>query len=222
MDSRITIPDAIYKLFAIHVAKDSQFLKNKANSLVRNGLVKTVKDKHVQRATVYLEDKSQLTVLHNALIINAIYLDPKEVKRIFEDTAYRAKCAETVNVLLSDMTSIMGVTLQNPMVLELVNALRSGDCLYQIKLPNPFSKLPQVALGSNTGLLQALLVQSSVLATTDSVLIAYLQQDWEKAYELCNHLDDSVLGIRELKQSIDSQLQEASDFDDLLDQMKQF
>lgn len=222
MDNGITIPDAIYKLFSIHVAKDSQFLKNKANSLVRNGLVRTVQDKHVQRGTVYLEDKSQLTVLHNALIINAIYLDPKEVKRIFEDTAYRAKCAETVNVLLSDMTSIMGIALQNPMVPELVNALRSGDSLYQIKLPNPFSKLPQVALGSNTGLLQALLVQSSVLATTDSVLIAYLQQDWEKAYELCNHLDDSVLGIRELKQSIDSQLQEASDFDDLLDQMKQF
>jgi len=66
MDSRITIPDAIYKLFAINVAKDSQFLKNKANSLVSNGLVKTVRDEHVQRATVYLKDKSQLTVLHNA------------------------------------------------------------------------------------------------------------------------------------------------------------
>ncbi|PKG76240.1 hypothetical protein CXF86_01805 [Shewanella sp. GutCb] len=222
MDSGITIPDAIFKLFSIQVAKDSQFLKNKANSLVRNGLIKTVQDKHVQRSTIYLKDKSQLTVLHNALIINAIYLDPKEVKRIFEDTAYRAECAETVNTLLSDMTSLMGIALQSPMVLELVNALRSGESLYHTKLPNPFSKLPQVALGSNTGLLQALLVQSSVLKTSDTVLMAYLQKDWKKASELCSHLDESVLGIKELKQSIDSQLQEACDFDDLLDQMRNF
>jgi hypothetical protein len=222
MDSGITIPDAIFKLFSIQVAKDSQFLKNKANSLVRNGLIKTVQDKHVQRSTIYLKDKSQLTVLHNALIINAIYLDPKEVKRIFEDTAYRAECAETVNTLLSDMTSLMGIALQSPMVLKLVNALRSGESLYHTKLPNPFSKLPQVALGSNTGLLQALLVQSSVLKTSDTVLMAYLQKDWKKASELCSHLDESVLGIKELKQSIDSQLQEACDFDDLLDQMRNF
>lgn len=222
MDSGITIPDAIYKLFSIHVAKDSQFLKNKANSLVRNGLIKTVKDKHVQRATVYLADQAQLTVLHNALILNAVFLDPKDVKRIFEDRAYRAECAQTINTLLTDMNSLMGIALQSSKVSELVDTLRSDKSLYDTKLPNPFSMLPQVALGSNTGLLQALLVQSSTLATTDTVLMAYLQSDWEKARQLCSHLDGSVPGIKELKQSIDSQLQEARDFDDLLDQMRDF
>jgi hypothetical protein len=222
MDSGITIPDAIYKLFGIKVAKDSQFLKNKANSLVRNGLIKTVQEKHVQRATVYLADQDQLTVLHNALIINAIYLDPKDVKKIFDDRAYRDECSKTIKALLIGMNSVMGIALQNNQVQDLVDTLSSAASLYEIKLPNPFSKLPQVAMGDNTGILNALLVQSSTLASTDTILMAYLQSDWDNAQQLCEHIDDSVLGMKELKQSIASQLQEASDFDDLLDQMKNF
>jgi hypothetical protein len=222
MDSGITIPDAIYKLFGIKVAKDSQFLKNKANSLVRNGLIKTVQEKHVQRATVYLADQDQLTVLHNALIINAIYLDPKDVKKIFDDRAYRDECSKTIKALLIGMNSVMGIALQNNQVQDLVDTLSSAASLYEIKLPNPFSKLPQVAMGDNTGILNALLVQSSTLASTDTILMAYLQSDWDNAQQLCEHIDDSVLGMKELKQSIASQLEEARDFDDLLDQMKNF
>jgi phage shock protein A len=53
-------------------------------------------------------------------------------------------------------------------------------------------------------------------------LMAYLQSDWDNAQQLCEHIDDSVLGMKELKQSIASQLEEARGFDDLLDQMKNF
>ncbi|WP_351088216.1 hypothetical protein [Shewanella sp. S1-49-MNA-CIBAN-0167] len=222
MDSGMTIPDAIYKLFGIKVAKDSPFLKNKANSLVRNGLIKTVQEKHVQRATVYLADRDQLTVLHNALIINAIYLDPKDVKKIFDDRAYRDECSQTIKALLTGMNSVMGIALQNKLVQDLVDTLSSAASLYEIKLPNPFSKLPQVAMDDNTGILNALLVQSSTLASTDTILMAYLQSDWDNAQQLCEHIDDSVLGMKELKQSIASQLEEARGFDDLLDQMKNF
>lgn len=218
----MTIPDAIYKLFGIKVAKDSPFLKNKANSLVRNGLIKTVQKKHVQRATVYLADTAQLTVLHNALIINAIYVDPKDVKQIFDDIAYRAECAQTIKALLSGMNSVLGIALQNSQVQALIDTLSSTVSLYDIKLPNPFSKLPQVAMGDNTGMLNALLVQSSTLASTDTILMAYLQSDWNKAQQLCEQADDSVLGVTELKQAIALRLQEASDFDDLLDQMRNF
>ncbi|MGS0724562.1 hypothetical protein ACVBKF_00115 [Shewanella sp. 0m-11] len=222
MDYEITVPDAIYKLFSIRVAKDSQFLKNKANSLVRNGLIKTVQDKHVQRATVYLADSSQLTVLHNALILNAVYLDPKDVKRIFEDRLYREECAQTINAVLCNLNSLMGIALQSNQVSALVDILLSDKSLYDIMLPNPFSVLPQVAIGSNTGLLQALLLQSSALASTDTVLKAYLQSNWEEALRLSDYLDDSVQGIKELRQAIEAQLREARDFDDLLDQMKNF
>ena len=65
VSSKLTIPEAIRKLFDIDVAKDSPLLKNKANSLVRNGLIKVETEKIVQRKAVYLAD-GQLTVLHNA------------------------------------------------------------------------------------------------------------------------------------------------------------
>ena len=88
----ITLPDAIKRIFGINVASDSQLLKNKANSFVRNGLLKTVKDDGVQRGKVYLADDSQFTPLSNALILNAFFTDPKHVKEVFDCSEKRTQC----------------------------------------------------------------------------------------------------------------------------------
>ncbi|WP_139326914.1 hypothetical protein [Shewanella sp. UCD-KL21] len=214
------MPDAIYKLFGISVATESIFLKNKANSFVRNQLIQTVREEGVQRAKVYIKDLSQLDVLHNALLLDAIFSDTQVVKRIFDDRGYRNECSKTIEKLLCGNNNISGIALQSNQVQIFIDTFASDVDLYKTRLPNPFSTLPQVALGDNTGILHALLINSSTLTSTDSILMAYLQRDFIKAKQLCEYLDDSVLGIKALKQSIEIELQQANEFDDLLDQMK--
>lgn len=83
MNNQITIPQAIKKLFDIEVSKESPYIKDKANSFVRNKLIKVVTEQKVQRKSVYLKDSQQLDVLYNALLLNAFYPDPKHVQQIF-------------------------------------------------------------------------------------------------------------------------------------------
>ena len=79
----LTIPEAIYKLFGVQVATESPFLKNKANSFVRNELITVDRDPKVQRDGIYLKP-GQESVLHNALILNAIFPNTANTKKIFE------------------------------------------------------------------------------------------------------------------------------------------
>ena len=79
-----TIPEAIYKLFGVHVAKESPLLKNKANSFIRNGLVAVEREARVQRDSVHLMP-GQEVILGNALVLNAIFPSTSNTKKIFEN-----------------------------------------------------------------------------------------------------------------------------------------
>lgn len=103
----LTIPEAIHKLFGINVAKESPLLKNKANSLVRNGLIEVERESKVQRSGVTLRAGQEIA-LHNALLLNAIFPDPKDVKRIFLDAQFRRECAELVVNVLKNRNSLLG------------------------------------------------------------------------------------------------------------------
>lgn len=221
-DSGLTVPDAIRKLFDIDVATQSVFLKNKAMSMVRNGLIKIAAkpklDDH--RFPVYLADGQQLVVLFNALLLNAVFHDPKDVKKIFEDTSYRQNCAKVVSAMLGNRNSLMGITLNNPDALAFTKVLASDIDLYAHKLPNPFAVLPQLALGKNQNLLHALLVQSAALEPADNVLLAYIEGDLEKAARLAALMDSENDAINQIKRHLDKKLSEAIEFDELLDQFK--
>ncbi|PSU84248.1 hypothetical protein C0W42_22275 [Photobacterium kishitanii] len=161
MNNKITIPQAIKKLFDIEVSKESPYLKGKANSFVRNNLIKVVTEQKVQRKSVYLKDSQQLDVIYNALLLNAFYPDPKHVQQIFNNEQYRIECAETIKSLFGQRNNLAGQILISNNLSALIEALKSQLDLFCTRLPNPFHQLPQIALGKNTGLLNCLLLQAS-------------------------------------------------------------
>ena len=221
-EGRLTVPEAIRKLFGIDVATQSNFIKNKAMSMVRNKLLKTIPKRKLEdhRFPVYLADAQQLVVLFNALLLNAVFHDPKDVKKIFEDTRYRQDCAAVVSAIFSNRNSLMGIVLNSPAASAFTKALAGDIDLYTDKLPNPFAVLPQLALGKNQNLLHALLVQSAVLEPADSVLLAYIEGDLEKALRMAELIDSDNEGINQLRTHLDKKISEAIEFDELLDQFK--
>jgi len=214
-----TIPDAIRSLFKVDVAKESPLLKNKAMSLVRNGLIRVEKEPNVQRAATYLA-KGQETVLFNALVLNAVFPDPKVVKAIFTKRAERNKAVITLKAVLLDQSLLCGVALSSTAALMLVECVESDFDLYAHRLPNPFKILPQVALEENTNLLQALLSQAAMLDPLDSVLMAYLAGDLEQAHAMIIRMGAIGGPLNILAGVIESALTEAQELDDLLDQFE--
>lgn len=211
-----TLPEAIVKLFGVHVAKESPLLKNKANSFIRNGLVAVEREARVQRDSVHLMP-GQEVVLGNALVLNAIFPSTNNTKKIFEDSEYRLQCADTVRSLLKDRNSLLGQAFQSRAAEELI------DFLYDLRrdlntepLPNPFSVLPQVALGNNSDLLHILLSQATALDPGDSFLLAYIKGDWERAQKLSSQISSGTPELLTLKAEIDRKIAEAHEFDDLL------
>jgi hypothetical protein len=219
MSNRLTIPEAIRQLFGIDVASQSQLLKTKAESLVRNELIKIETEQKVQRRAKYLAP-GQMTVLFNALLLNAVFHDPKDVKRIFEDKAYRQECAKAVRAMFGESNSLMGIAISNGKASEFTEALAGSFDLYQQKLPNPFAVLPQLALGKNLSLLHALLAQSAAMAPADNLLLAYLQGDLDKAAQVASMMRSDNDAVNQLKWHVEKELRDAVEFDDLLDQFR--
>lgn len=216
MASGMTIPDAIRHLFGINVASSSSHIKDKANSMVRNGLIKVIKETKPQRSPTYL-DIGQQTVLFNALLLNAIFSDPKDVKKIFEDKAFRQRAAVISKQLFGQSNSLVGVALCNPSAKAFVSSLESDLDLFTTKLPNPFQVLPQLALGKNLNLLSALLSQAALMDPVDNLLLAYINGDLNKAMLIAEQLPSDNKEVALLVQHIQKQQQEALEFNDLLD-----
>ena len=211
-----TIPEAIYKLFGVHVATESPFLKNKANSFVRNELLSVSRDPKVQRDGVFLKP-GQESILHNALILNAIFPNTANTKKIFENCEYRLQCANAVREILQNRNSLLGQAFQSNAVDELVTFLSDPRRdLYAELLPNPFSVLPQALLGNNSDLLYTLLSQAASLDPGDSFLLAYIEGDWERAQNLSYQRKSGTPELLALKAEVDRKLAEAHEFDDLL------
>ncbi|OUS50347.1 hypothetical protein BM607_018700 [Shewanella sp. SACH] len=215
MASRLTIPEAMRQLFGIDVASQSQLLKTKADSLVRNKLIKIETEQKVQRRSKYLAP-GQMTVLFNALLLNAVFHDPKDVKRIFENKAYRQECAKAVRALFGSNNSLMGIALNNGFAVAFADALAGDFDLYQDKLPNPFAVLPQLALGKNQSLLHALLAQAAAMGPADNLLLAYLQGDLDKAEQMASLIDTDNDAVNHLKRHVEKVCLEAVEFEDLL------
>ena len=212
----LSIPEAIRRLFGVDVAKESPLLKNKAMSFVRNKLIAVRKEPKVDRKAVYLK-AGQGHALHNALILNAVFPNPKDVKRIFEDERYRADCAAVVRRLLTDRGSVLGEALQSGSSDKMASFLADTERdLRQEWMPNPFQVLPQVALGDNTTLLHALLAQAASLEPADSFLLAYLNGDWEAAQKLSSQISSGTPELLAIKTEIDRKLNEAHEFSELL------
>ncbi|KZY96961.1 hypothetical protein A3746_04370 [Oleibacter sp. HI0075] len=184
-----SIPDTIRDLFQIDLASENKFLKDKANSFRRNKLLKVVEEERVQRKSVHLAPGQDI-VLFNALLLDAVFSDPKYVKKIFEKPETRKDATQKLKSLLMERNTVTGIALSSDQTGAMISALEGELDLYTEKLPNPFATLPQVVLGQHTNLLNALLVQASVLDPLDSVLAAYVEGDIDRACELADQLSD--------------------------------
>lgn len=220
------IPQLIRDLFHIQAAEDSSLLKNKAMSFVRNGLITTETEQGVQREQHFITSEQGRVQLYNVLLLSAFFPDTKLVKEIFSDTHVRKLCADEIRSLFLERQSLLGITLTKPATHQLVESLLAVETfdLKQSMLPNPFETLPQLALGKNIPLMQALLAQSASLDSHDSLLSAYLREDWEEAAKLCEQFE-SLGSLPEscysLVETIKTRYQEAQEFDDLIDLFKQ-
>ena len=216
-----SLADTVRILFGVDPA-ECTVLKDRANSFARNKLVKIVEEpiEFGHRNKKYLAE-GQEVVLFNALLLNAVFHDPKDVKRVFEDQSFRKNAVETLKAVLLSRSNLCGIALSSSDCVNLVEAIEGEWDLYSNKLPNPFSVLPQTVLGKNANLLQALLAQATVLDPMDSVLVAYLSGDIEQAYRHLSSISNEQTLALPLVRKIHQAYQEANEFDDLLDQMRQ-
>lgn len=214
-DRGMPVALAIDKLFGIKLSKH-EGLRNKVNSLMRNGLVIYNDQVNVQRKSrgVPLD---QLTTLHNAVILQSLLSDPKKVKQVFEDQVYRHDMSELFGALLLERRSIVGLSLLNTEVSGFLAVLSGSECLREVMLANPFETLPQVVLDGPMDLMQTILAQNSSLSNGDAMMAHYLEGNleaaWQDAQTICTD-DSRLLQYRGL---IEREYTNAKEFDDLLD-----
>jgi hypothetical protein len=222
---RRKIPELIRELFQIETAAESNCLKGKAMSFVRNGLLPAESEQVVQRKQWFVTDADGVTILYNALLLSTFFPDTKYVKTIFSDPKARIEAAEQLKAVITERQTLLGVALLKPAAIELVESLQAGDSfdLRQNRLPSPFESLPALEPGNNMTLMSALLAQSASLDAGDSLLAAYLARDWQRASRLCDELEslgDVPPGCRSLVEAIRARYREAQEFDDLLDRFR--
>jgi len=206
---------AIEKLFGIKLSKH-EGLKNKVNSLMRNGLI-VYNDQMIVERKSRLVPRDQLITLHNAVIIQSLLPDPKKVKRVFEDSAFRQEMAALFGTLLLERRSIVDLSLLKPEVTLFLDVLTGAENLREVWLANPFEALPQVALDGPVDLLQAVLAQSSSLSTGDAMMAHYLSGDLQQAYQAAQAITISDPRLQLYRQLVEREYREAREFDDLLD-----
>ncbi|TCS43103.1 hypothetical protein [Reinekea marinisedimentorum] len=206
--------DAVGRMFGLKVSRESPYLKDKVHSLLRNKLIAIEEVQLTHRKGKYLK-AGQETRLWNAVILNAIFSDPADVKKIFEDKVFRQQCTDHMKALFGERQSSIGIALQASAVQELLTDMETAD-LDVKRLPNPFATLPQVALGKNSGLLHALLTQAAALEPEDALLNAYLAGDYSKAQEIAKNLDTDQPVLNALCMNIEQIIQEAEEFRDTI------
>lgn len=216
----LTTAECVCRLFGIKLSHHTK-LKNQLNSLTRNKLIKSEKeDSNLtpgSRGKVRIPI-SELPTVHNAVLLMGIFGDPKNTKRIFEDHVYRAEMANWVEALLFERQSIVGIDLYSEVVHQFI--IHFSDETFNLKehkLPTPFVALPQLALEGKSDIFQALLTQSAMQSASDSMMLAYLNNDIDKAYTLSLSVQTDNPALVKYQQLIQRKYQEAVDFEKTLE-----
>ena len=216
---RYTIPDALFELFGVRLAKESPALKNVIYSLIRNGVVAVDAQPRIARKALFVQE-AQMPALHNAVLLQALFGSPRVVKGIFDDPSVRRKHAGLAGKLFFERDSLVGIGFRAKEAGEFVVALEGEFDLRQSYLPNPYEVLPQVVLGNNSGLLTAVLAQAGSLSRGDNMLLAYLQGDIATAHHLAETMGPARGELEILRRRVLDAYREAEEFDNLLDMMR--
>ena len=206
---------AIEQLFGIKLSKH-EGLRNKVGSFMRNGLI-VYNDQLIVERNSRAIPRDQLTTLHNAVIIQALLPDPKKVKKVFEDQAFRQDMAQLFGALLLERRSIVDISLLKPEVLRFLEVLSRTANLREVKLANPFQTLPQVVLDGPLDLLQAILAQNTSLSSGDAMMAYYLEGNLEAAWNSAQKMSTTDPRLLQYRDLIEREYRAAREFDDLLD-----
>ena len=215
----LRLADCIDKLFGLKLSKYPK-LKDALESMRRNEIIKAHTTAALggknSRGKVYYQ-KDQLTTIYNATLLYGIFADSLIVRDIFEKTTKRLEMTQWLSSLLQDRNSVVGIGLISQEVVRFLNVLGSDADLREVRLANPFVELPQLSLGSVTSIIQGMLIQSAVLSTGDSMMVAYLNGELERAWKLASELDTDNAILLLYRQLIINEYDAAVEFDETLD-----
>jgi len=226
-DGYISAPDAIWKLFKVRLSEHKAF-KDLTYSFIRNRSegksFLDSKEELQSNAGANLRNnhfihKNSLTKLYNAIILQAFFIETKKVKAIFSNPKMRKRAVDLMAVILKDRQCILGITLQPSEVEVLLNVMNSDASLDTVRLPNPFSELPQLSLSGMTSVTQALIAQSASLSQGSSMMLHFFNGDLEEAYQASCLLNPTDPVLKKYCSLVQQQYHEATEFDNLLDDL---
>jgi hypothetical protein len=220
VSNRKKISATLKELFGNDILTNCEALRLKATSYTRDPdpLFQPESESGDHNDSHYLK-AGQATILYNALLIDTIVVKPAQVKEVFRDKKKRAEIAELAEAILIGKQTVTGIALCSTNVADFLSGLKGDLNLYEERLANPYKKFPNQIFGSHTGIVRVLLAQSQLLSAGDSVLVHFLNGDIAKANEMAAMLPaEGDTGL--LRQMIQRQYQQASEFDDLLDFFK--
>lgn len=218
----ISRSQAIRKLFGIKLTEHIKF-KGKLTSLEENGALKFYrKDKSGapgSRDKIYYLPE-QLTLLHNVVLISAVYPKPSAVLEIIVDSHKRKECAAEIEGLLNGRKEIGGIYLDSDSLSRFFEGLKSDVSLDSFKLANPFVNLPQTIPHKVDGYLSVLAAfhLSEVVALDFERMMAYFfNLEVAEAYELSLTLSDVTSEQMKYVNLVQSSYNETKDFDEVFE-----
>ncbi len=214
----LSAPEAIRKWFSVELSEHKSF-KDLVYPLIRSKGFLVVHKEHMGAGSnkhhLRIAEES-LIKLYNAVLLQGFFADSKRVKAIFTDSSKREEAAEFLNISLAGRQSIVGIGIQSEALGQFIKTMKSSISLSETRLPNPFHELPQLSIGNITSVMQALLAQSAVLADGDTMMLYYLNDELEKAYEAASLLQTEHPVLLKYQSLITQQYLEATEFDNFL------
>lgn len=220
-----TIPEAVKRLFGLQMAQHPT-MRNAINTLVKAlnqaGVLDLIENEISYTSggrKRWALQAEELVTLHNAIILQGIFSEPKIVVRLFKQKENRAEHADWARSLLLERQSVATLGLINNELLLLLENLKPAFDLKRERLPNPFDgALPQMGLSDYGGnLFKTIALQAAALSNGDSMMAHYLNGELEKANEAATRLQTDNPLLNKYRALIIRTYREAKEFDDLLD-----
>jgi hypothetical protein len=213
-----TIAEIIRGMFEFELSQCLP-IKHALNSFIKSGLIQSNKEKlgggKDSRSRIWIEP-GQKDLIYNIIVLQAVFSDSKTITRILQDQSYRQKMADFASMILVDKQSVIGISLLSDKTYNFIKLLKSDTDLRNIRLTSPFDTLPQLILNQSTNTMQLLVTQAASLAGHDSMMIHYLNNDLESAWEAAQSVEINDERLGKYKALIEKEYQEAKEFDELL------
>lgn len=204
--SRKPLSGAVEDLFSGVVVSHYKELRNVLNKLEGKGIILRDPNEHSYDKGKYFTEEAY-PAIHNAVLLHGLFSLTKRVEDIFLNPELRLDYAQSAEKIMGLPFFIdVGINCNRQAFIE---GLASGESLTDVKLPNPFRVLPQVAFGGKHSTLVEVGLKCHSRSAEYKMLDAYLKKDIEAAYSiaLSNQFSDAI--AQDLQQQIISKYEGA-------------